>query len=149
MFESTLISKWIKLIFTTLLVFIAPIKPLLLIVGAVVILDTIFGIIKSHKLNIKFTSRRFFPFFKKNLIYQLAVITTFLLDTNLLNEFTTLFISIELLSTKIMASAICFNEIKSIDENVKIAYNVDLIKYVKSLFKFSKIVKDGFDEIRP
>jgi hypothetical protein len=144
-----LISKWLKNILLSLMIFIAPIKPLLVVVGLVIVLDTIFGIIRSRKLGIKFTSRRFFSFFKKNLIYQLAVISTYILDTYLFNEFTLLIISIDLLSTKIMASAICFNEIKSIDENLKIAYGVGLLDYLKRFFRFAKKAKEGLDELKP
>lgn len=143
-----LISKWLKNILLSLMIFISPIKPLLVVVGLVIVLDTIFGIIKSKKLGIKFTSRRFFSFFKKNLIYQLAVISTYILDTYLFNEFTLLIISIDLLSTKIMASAICFNEIKSIDENLKIAYGVGLLDYLKRFFRVAKKAKEGLDELK-
>jgi hypothetical protein len=131
------------------MIFITPIKPLLVVVGLVIVLDTIFGIIRSRKVGIKFTSRRFFAFFKKNLIYQLAIISTFILDTHLFNEFTQLIISIDLLSTKIMAAAICFNEIKSIDENLKIAYGIGIFDYIKKFFHFAKKVKEGLEELKP
>ena len=143
-----ILEKWLKYILGALLVFIAPIKPLLLIVGLMIVVDTIFGIIRSKKLGIKFTSRRFFAFFKKNFVYQLLVITTYILDKNLINEFTTSVISIELLATKLMASAICYNEFKSVDENVKIAYGINITEYIKNLFQFAKKAKDGLDELR-
>ena len=143
-----ILEKWLKYILGALLVFISPIKHLLLIVGLMIIIDTIFGIIRSKKLGIKFTSRRFYSFFKKNFVYQLLVITTYLLDINLIGEFTTSFISIDLLATKLMASAICYNEFTSINENVNIAYDIDIINYIKKLFHFTKKVKDGFDELK-
>jgi hypothetical protein len=143
-----ILEKWLKYILGALLIFIAPIKPLLLIVGFMIIVDTTFGIIRSRKLGIKFTSRRFFAFFKKSFVYQVLVITTYILDHNLINEFTTSVISIELLTTKLMAAAICYNEFKSVDENVKIAYGIDITQYIKSLFQFAKKTKDGLDELR-
>lgn len=144
-----MISKWLKNILLSLIIFIAPIKPLLIVVGLVIVLDTIFGIIRSRKIGIKFTSRRFFAFFKKNLIYQMAIISTYILDIYLLGEFTQLIISIDLLSTKIMAAAICYNEIVSIDENLKIAYGVGLFDYIKKFFRFAKKAKEGLEELKP
>lgn len=143
-----ILEKWLKYILGALLVFISPIKPLLLVVGFMIVVDTIFGIIRSNKLGIKFTSRRFFSFFKKNFVYQLLVITTYILDHNLINEFTMSVISIELLTTKLMAAAICYNEFKSVDENVKIAYGIDITQYIKNLYKCAKQTKDGLDELR-
>ena len=143
-----ILEKWLKYILGALLVFISPIKPLLLVVGFMIVVDTIFGIIRSNKLGIKFTSTRFFSFFKKNFVYQLLVITTYILDHNLINEFVTSVISIELLTTKLMAAAICYNEFKSVDENVKIAYGIDITQYIKNLYKFAKQTKDGLDELR-
>jgi len=143
-----ILEKWLKYILGALLVFISPIKPLLLVVGFMIVVDTIFGIIRSNKLGIKFTSRRFFSFFKKNFVYQLLVITTHILDHNLINEFTMSVISIELLTTKLMAAAICYNEFKSVDENVKIAYGIDITQYIKNLYKCAKQTKDGLDELR-
>ena len=143
-----ILEKWLKYILGALLVFISPIKPLLLVVGFMIVVDTIFGIIRSNKLGIKFTSTRFFSFFKKNFVYQLLVITTYILDHNLINEFTMSVISIELLTTKLMAAAICYNEFKSVDENVKIAYGIDITQYIKNLYKFAKQTKDGLDELR-
>lgn len=143
-----ILEKWLKYILGALLVFISPIKPLLLVVGFMIVVDTIFGIIRSNKLGIKFTSRRFFSFFKKNFVYQLLIITTHILDHNLINEFTMSVISIELLTTKLMAAAICYNEFKSVDENVKIAYGIDITQYIKNLYKCAKQTKDGLDELR-
>lgn len=143
-----MLLKWIKYVLGSLFVFLSPIKPLILAVGFIVIIDTIFGILRSRKLKIKFTSRRFYAFFKKSLVYQLLIITTFLIDKNLLNEFMSLIISIEYATTKVITAAICFNEIKSIDENVKIAFKIDISRWILDLFKFSKSVKEGINEIK-
>lgn len=143
-----MLLKWIKYVLGSLFVFLSPIKPLILAVGFIVIIDTIFGILRSRKLKIKFTSRRFYAFFKKSLVYQLLIITTFLIDKNLLNEFMTMIVSIDYVTTKVITAAICFNEIKSIDENVKIAFKIDISKWILDLFKFTKSVKEGINEIK-
>lgn len=143
-----MLLKWIKYVLGSLFVFSSPIKPLIFVVGFIVAVDTIFGILRSRKLKIKFTSRRFYAFFKKSLVYQLLIITTFLIDKNLLNEFMTMIVSIDYVTTKVITAAICFNEIKSIDENVKIAFKIDISKWILDLFKFSKSVKEGINEIK-
>jgi hypothetical protein len=143
-----MVDKWIKYILGSLFIFIAPIKPLLFIVGFIVVLDTIFGILRSRKLKIKFTSRRFYSFFKKSLVYQLLIITTFVIDKNLINEFMNMIVVMEFLSTKIVTAAICFNELTSINENVKITYGINIVSYIKKLFKFTKQVKDGLNEFK-
>lgn len=143
-----MIDKWIKYILGSLFVFLSPIKSLLFIVGFIVVIDTILGILRSRKLNIKFTSRRFYSFFKKSLVYQLLIITTFLIDKNLINEFMNMIVVMDYLTTKVITAAICFNEITSILENLKIGFNIDLVDYIKKLFKFSKKVKEGINEIK-
>lgn len=143
-----MIDKWIKYVLGSLFIFLSPIKPLLFIVGFIVVLDTILGILRSRKLNIKFTSRRFYAFFKKSLVYQLLIITTFLIDKNLINEFMNMIVVMDYLTTKVITAAICFNELTSINENIKITYGINIVDYIKKLFKFSKSVKDGLDEIK-
>jgi hypothetical protein len=140
--------KWIKYVIGSLFVFLSPIKPLIFLVGFIVVLDTIFGILRSRKLKIKFTSRRFYAFFKKSLVYQLLIIATFILDKNLINEFMNMVMAVDYLTTKIITAAICFNEIKSIDENIKIAFKIDILKWILDLFKFSRSVKEGINEIK-
>ena len=140
--------KWIKYVIGSLFVFLSPIRPLIFLVGFIVVLDTIFGILRSRKLKIKFTSRRFYAFFKKSLVYQLLIIATFILDKNLINEFMNMVMAVDYLTTKIITAAICFNEIKSIDENIKIAFKIDILKWILDLFKFSKSVKEGINEIK-
>lgn len=143
-----MIDKWIKYVLGSLCIFLAPIKPLLFIVGFIVVLDTILGILRSRKLKIKFTSRRFYAFFKKSLVYQLLIITTFLIDKNLINEFMNMVVVMDYLTTKVITAAICFNELTSINENIKITYGINIVSYIKKLFKFSKQVKDGLNEIK-
>ena len=141
------LSKWIKPLLLSFCVFILPIKALMISIGLFVVADTITGVIRSNKVGIKFSSRRFMAFFNKSAVYQLALICTFYLDKSLLNEITNLFIQIPLLVTKLMSLTIVFNEVKSINENLKIAYKIDLFEYGKSLFRASKEIKDVYNEL--
>lgn len=141
--------KWLKYVILSVSVFILPIKPMMAVIGLMVVIDTVLGIIKSNKAGIKFSSRRFFALFKKTLVYQLALLTTFCLDWFILSEITLLFISVKFIVTKALALAIVFNELKSINENLEIAYKINLFDYIKDMFRASKDIKEGFDEIKP
>lgn len=145
--DKLFILKWLKLSLMSLMCFLMPIKPLILSVIFIVLIDTIFGICKSLKLGYKFTSGRFFSFFKKVAVYSTAVIGTYYLDVNLIGEFIRLILDINLVLTKIITFGIVFNELRSIDENLTIlGYKIP--SYIKNLFKFTKVVKEGLDEMK-
>lgn len=127
---------------------LAPIKPLILIIALVVGVDTLTGILRSHKLGVAITSRRFYSLFKKTFVYQGALILTFLIDKHIINEFVQLVVNIDLVSTKIIAGAVLLNELLSIKENVNIIFGINLSDYVKELFHFSKNVKEGLEEVK-
>jgi hypothetical protein len=142
------LTKWCKPLLLSLVVFVMPIKASIVAIMLFVGADTVSGILRSNKVGIAFTSRRFFSFFKKTIVYQLALICTFYLDSTIVGEFTKLVIDIDLLTTKLVSMAVIFNEVKSINENLKIAYNIDLFDYIKNLFHFSKKVKEGLEEVK-
>ena len=139
--------KWFKYSLISLSVFLLPVKPMIFSIIFVVLLDTIFGIWKSKKLGYKFTSGRFFSFFKKVAVYCIAVIGTYYLDVNLIGEFILLLTDINLVLTKTITFCVVFNELKSIDENLKII-GYDFTTYLKQLFNFTKKVKEGMSEIK-
>lgn len=143
------LTKWFKHILYSLFVFLTPIHSIIFSVALIVIIDTIFGIIRSNKLKIPFTSRRFYAFFKKTLVYQSVIVLTFFLDKSLINEFSTLFISVDFLMTKLIAGSICFNEFKSIEENINITYKISVWDFVKSFMNFAKNTKEGINEMKP
>jgi len=64
----------------------APTKPLLLAVGALVLIDTVTGIIASKKGNQSIESRKFSRVTTKILIYHSAILTGFLLERFILGS---------------------------------------------------------------
>lgn len=145
------ISSKIKVeyILLSLFTFLSPVKELVLIVGFLVIADTILGVYNNCiKKKQKFTSRRFSAFITKTLIYQLAIILGFTIDTFLLNELTKLFISVEFITTKLLALSIYLTEIKSLEENFKSITGIDLWINLKSIFGRAKEIKDEINEIQ-
>ena len=104
----------------TILVFFSPIKPIILLVGLSTVLDTIAGIWRAKKLKEKVSSRKA----RKGLIpklvsYIVAVLLVYTTDFFIINELVSNFISIDYLSTKLIALALISVEVKSIDESFK------------------------------
>jgi hypothetical protein len=104
----------------TILVFFAPIKPIILLVGLSTILDTIAGVWRAKKLKEKVSSRKA----RKGLIpklvsYIVAVLLVYTTDFFIINELVSNFISIDYLATKLISLALISVEVKSIDESFK------------------------------
>jgi hypothetical protein len=130
-----------------LLLFMAPIKGILITVGAFIILDTASGIWKSIKKKVPITSRGLSAIISKMLLYQLTVITTYLLDYYILGEIIYGLFSIDQLLTKIVAMVLVFIEAQSINENYKEIRGVDLWEQFKKLLSRAKEAKDDFKDI--
>ena len=133
---------------------LAPIKWLMLLVGFMIVTDTVFGLWSSKKLGIKLESRKLSRFITKMLVYQLVVITVYMLDKIILGELLSLVTSIPMIATKIAALALVVAELFSIDEKLK---NVNagqglwfhfsrLLRLAKTLKKEAKELTDDEDD---
>ncbi len=141
-------KTYLTYIFTTLLLFFAPIQGLLISVGTAIALDTIFGIAKSIKLKDKITSRKLSNIVSKFVLYQAAVLLIFTIDTFLLGEFFKIWFSIPFFFTKIVTIILIFIESVSIKENFEQAFKVDVWSMLKKLLARAKEVKGDIDEIK-
>jgi len=135
------------------LAFIAPIKFILLLVGAFIIFDTYLGIKKAKKLKLKISSRALSAIISKMLLYQTCVITAYMLEIYLLGDIISLlFPSVPLLLTKLVGLSLVGVELVSISENSKIIYGVNLWQKMKQAFRrasdTSKEVSDIIKEIK-
>lgn len=122
-------------VFLLISAFLMPIKPLLLTVGFFIILDTIFAIYRSYKIGIEITSRRFSGVISKMFLYQIVVISAFILEKIILTDFIYGVVNIDLFLTKLVALVLISNELKSLDENYKILYRESLWEKAKKLLK--------------
>lgn len=141
-------KTYLTYIFTTLLLFFAPIQGLLISVGTAIALDTIFGIAKAIKTKDKITSRKLSNIISKFVLYQAAVLLIFTIDTFLLGEFFKLWFSIPFFFTKIVTIVLIFIEAVSIKENFEEAFNVDVWAMLKKFLNRAKEVKEDIDEIK-
>jgi hypothetical protein len=148
MFQSITTKLTALPIVSSLLLFFAPIKLILILVGLAILLDTIFGIIKAKKLNQKITSRKLGNILVKMLIYQGAILTFFAIDVLILGDFIALAVSVPYALTKVVALIAVSIELFSIDESIRLFNNGKGFKYYfKQLFNVMKDVKDDINQI--
>lgn len=146
--QFTLLAHTIKekcqIVFATIGAFLLPIRPLLLLVGVMILVDTITGIWKAKKRKEEVTSRKLSKVISKMLLYQLCIITFFLLDKYLLGEFIGLFTSIDLFLTKVSAIILASIELVSINENFTSITGTSLWKQAKLLLARAKELNEDY-----
>lgn len=137
------IASILKTLIVSLVAFLSPIHGLLLAVGVMIFMDTLLGIIKSIKLDgwESITSRRASVIISKFLLYQLTVLTFFIIDYNLINEFTKLHYQNNYLLTKLITISLCFVEAKSIDENIKAIFGFSIWTNLKEVLIRTQEIK--------
>jgi hypothetical protein len=144
----TALASSLDRIAIVILSFLMPINGILLTIGISIFLDTVVGIWKSKKQNIKITSRKLSQIVSKTLLYEATVILFFMIDSFMLNEIVQTIFSVPFLLTKIVALTLVSIEIFSIDENIKAVKKTGLFYAFKNLVARSKEVKDDIDKIK-
>lgn len=143
-------KTYLNYIFTGLVLFFAPIQGLLVAVAFSIMLDTFTGIFKSIKLNglKSIRSRKLSNVISKMLLYQVCLISLYVIDKFLLNELINLHFSTKFLFTKLVAIVLVFVELVSIKENIEEALKIDIWKLLKALLNRAKEVKEDIDNIK-
>lgn len=131
------------------LAFVAPIHGLLIAVGFAIVLDTVMGILKAKKLNgwKSITSRKLSHIISKMVLYQSAVIMFFFIDVFIMSDFISMFSKIPFFLTKMIGALLCFIELKSIDENIKIITGKSLWDRFKEMLSRGKELKEEISEL--
>jgi len=121
---------------------IAPVQYILLLVFAFIAADTVAGVWAAHKTGKNITSRKFSTFIGKMIVYATLILLAYGLDVLLLGEFLWYIVKIKLLTVKITAIALCFAEVFSIDEKMKMVRPGEgLFFHFKRLLGVAKIIK--------
>lgn len=143
-------KTYLNYILTGLVLFFAPIQGLLIAVAFGIMLDTFTGIFKSIKLNglQSIRSRTLSNVISKMLLYQVSIISLYIIDKFLLNELVNLHFSTQFLFTKLVAIILVFIELVSIKENIEEALNVDIWKLLKKVITRAKEVKTDIDSLK-
>jgi hypothetical protein len=142
-------SKLLTLI-SICLAFFLPISGILIMIGVLIVIDTVTGIKKANKLKEKITSRKLSAIISKLALYEMTVIMFFLIDRFILNDIILTFFSVEFMLTKIVALVLASVEVISINENIKVisTKNLDLWQSAKALFARAKEVKDDLNKLK-
>lgn len=124
-----------------ILFFFTPVVYLVAGVAFVSLIDSYYGIKKTPRT--ERSSKAFRTgFVPKVCGYTGVILLTYFLDFYLLNEFTTQWISIQNVSTKIIAIILIANEVQSIDENWKTIKGYSFIKkFTDMIIKVKNIRK--------
>ncbi len=130
------------IIFKVLLVFFAPIKGIIILVALSTIIDTGFGFWKAKKLKQDITSKKWrFGFVPKILSYIAAVMLTYASDFFIINELTKMIISVEFLSTKLIALILISIEVKSMDESFVKVKGWSFLEKITGMLRKAKDIK--------
>jgi hypothetical protein len=142
-------SKLLTLI-SICLAFFLPISGILLMIGVLIVIDTVTGIKKANKLKEKITSRKLSAIISKLALYEMTVIMFFLIDRFILNDIILTFFSVAFMLTKIVSLVLASVEVISINENIKVisTKNLDLWQSAKALFARAKEVKDDLNKLK-
>ena len=132
-------------ILTALLLFFAPIKGIILMVALATILDTGFGLWKAKKLGEEITSKIFrHGLVPKLLSYVAAVMLIYASDVFIINALTLSVVSVEFISTKIIALVLLSIEVKSMDESFVKVRGYSFIDKIKAIIGKLKDIKKQF-----
>jgi hypothetical protein len=126
---------------------LAPVKPMVLMAVATIILDMGFGIWRSVKKNgwASIRSRRLSNTISKSLLYSGAIVFIFLLEKFILADLLAYFISVDLLLTKAFTAFCVFTEMKSINENY---FSVTGVNVWEKFMQFVKRSKEQVEELK-
>jgi hypothetical protein len=131
----------------SLMTILAPVKPMVLMAVATIILDMGFGVWRSVKKNgwASIRSRRLSNTISKSLLYSGAIVFIFLLEKFILADLLAYFISVDLLLTKAFTAFCVFTEMKSINENY---FSVTGINVWEKFMQFVKRSKEQVEELK-
>jgi phage-related holin len=115
-------KEWLYKGLLVLAATLAPIKPLLISCGVLIVADTITGIMAARKRGEKINSADMRRSISKMVVYQIAIISAFVLEAHMLDGL--------LPVSKVVGGVIGMVEFKSILENASAIAGQDLVQLV-------------------
>lgn len=136
--------------------FFAPAAPILMAVGLAILLDTYFGRWKSRKIGEEVTSKKTrIGLVPKSIGYCLVVLTFYMLDYAIVDEFVHFFFPISFISTKLVALVLIYIEYTSMDESYEKVKGIKLKQAFANMMKSVRTIttdiyktKDGVDKFK-
>ena len=149
--KSQMLSLWnnfnIMNLIAIISAFLVPIKPLILIVGGAIIIDTILGIMRSIKQKDKITSNKMSRLISKMFLYQSCVILFFCIETYILHDIIAPITTIDLFLTKLVTFSLISVEITSMVENYEIISGVNIFTKIRAAVKRGSDLKNRIKEL--
>lgn len=130
-----------------ILAFFAPIRPLLILVGIMICLDTMFGIKKAKFFKEEISSKKLSQIVSKMFLYQGSIILFFCIETYILDDFIRVFSGIDLFVTKIIAIFLIIIEVISINENYSAVKGISIFDTLKKVVSRVQEVKQDVKKI--
>jgi peptidoglycan biosynthesis protein MviN/MurJ (putative lipid II flippase) len=141
------IASFISGLFKALLIFLSPIKYIVLLVALSTIIDTFFGLWRAYNTNVSIQSKKLrHGFVPKLITYCFAVIITYCTDFYILNDLTQTVVAVDFLSTKLLALVLISIEVKSMDESFEAVKNYSFLDKIISTVRKVKDVKKEMQE---
>ena len=142
----TMKSNFLLFVFSIFAV-LTPVRPMVLLAVATIILDMCFGIWRSVKKNgwSSIRSRRLSNTISKSLLYSGAIVFIFLLEKFVLADLLGYFIRVDLLLTKGFTAFCVFTEVKSINESY---HSVTGVNVWEKFMQFVKRSKEQLEELK-
>ena len=140
-------TKLLLFVFS-LFAILAPVKPMVLMAVATIILDMGFGIWRSVKKNgyASFRSRKLSHTISKTFLYSLAIVFVFFVEKYIASDLVAHFIAIDLILTKAVALFCVFTEVVSINESYESVTGRNILKSLKSFVLRAKEEADKIKE---
>lgn len=141
--------KYIHYISTSLVLFFAPVYGALIAVGIAIALDTATGVFKTIKLygRKSVNSRTLSNVISKMFLYNGCILSLFVMDYFLLNEFIKHTFGFDYMFTKVCAIVLMFVELVSIKENIEESFGIDIWALLKKTFNRAKEIRSDINEI--
>jgi heme/copper-type cytochrome/quinol oxidase subunit 1 len=132
-------------IIASILTILSPVLPMIILAILMVIIDTGFGMWRTVKLKgwDNLLSKKFSDIFGKIIIYSLAILVTYFIEMYIAKDIIAEFISVELFMTKVVAGAVVYTEIKSIDEKYEQVKKKSFLRGLRKIVTRAKEEKDN------
>jgi len=133
---------YLSSVLTVFFLFFAPVKGIILMVALSTIIDTCFGVWKAKSLKEPITSKMFRNGLIPKLVSYIAVVMlVYASDVFIINGLTTSVVSVEFISTKVIALVLLSVEVKSMDESWIKVKGYSFIDKIKAIIVKLKDVK--------
>jgi peptidoglycan biosynthesis protein MviN/MurJ (putative lipid II flippase) len=141
------VTTYLTGLLKALVIFLSPIKYIVLLVALSTIIDTLFGLWRAYQKGVKIESKKLrYGFVPKLITYCVAVVITYATDFYILNDLTHTVVAVDFLSTKLLALVLISIEVKSMDESFEAVKGYSFISKIINLLQRAKNVKKELAE---